>query len=61
MPSPSGPAPEPGQTHDQFRESARFFELDGTPVARSMVSEVLSGGPAVRDVERIVEHATARA
>jgi PAS domain S-box-containing protein len=52
-----GRAPEPGQTHDQFRESARFFELDGTPVARSMVSEVLSGGPPVRDVERIVEHA----
>jgi PAS domain S-box-containing protein len=52
-----GGAPEPGQTHDQFRESAQFFELDGTPVARSMVSEVLSGGPPVRDVERIVEHA----
>ena len=52
-----GGSPEPGQTHDQFRESARFFELDGTPVARSMVSEVLAGGPPVRDVERIVEHA----
>src|SRR6476620_75471 len=52
-----GRPPDPGQTHDQFRESARFFELDGTPVARSMVSEVLAGGPPVRDVERIVEHA----
>src|SRR5215831_21173548 len=27
-----GRLPEPGQTHDQFRESARFFEMDGTPV-----------------------------
>jgi PAS domain S-box-containing protein len=52
-----GRAPEPGQTHDQFRESARFFELDGTPVARSMVSEVLTSGSPVRDVERIVERA----
>ena len=50
-----GRAPDPGQTHEQFRESARFFQLDGTPVARSMVSEVLAGGPPVRDVERIVE------
>ncbi len=52
-----GRAPEPGQTHDQFRESARFFELDGTPVARSMVAEVLVSGTPVRDVERIVERA----
>lgn len=52
-----GRAPEPGQTHEEFRENARFFELDGTPVARSMVSEVLAGGPPVRDVERIVERA----
>jgi len=52
-----GAKPSPGQTHDQFRESIRFFELDGTPVARSMVSEVLETGEPVRDVERIVEHA----
>jgi PAS domain S-box-containing protein len=52
-----GRPPDPGQTHDQFRESARFFELDGTPVARSMVSEVLATGKPVRDVERIVERA----
>ena len=30
-----GAAPDPGQTHDQFRESTRFFELDGTPVVRT--------------------------
>jgi PAS domain S-box-containing protein len=52
-----GRAPEPGQTHDQFSESSRFFELDGTPVARSMVAEVLATGTPVRDVERVVERA----
>ena len=52
-----GGAPSPGQTHDQFRDSARFFERDGTPAARSLVSEVLATGKPVRDVERIVEHA----
>jgi len=52
-----GAKPDAGQTHDQFRESMRFFELDGTPVARSMVAEVLATGTPVRDVERIVERA----
>jgi PAS domain-containing protein len=52
-----GGAPSPGQTHEQFRESARFFELDGTPVERSLVAEVLETGNSVRDVERIVEYA----
>ena len=52
-----GAAPKPGQTHDEFRKSIRFFEMDGTPVARSLVAEVLATGKPVRDVERIVEHA----
>ncbi len=52
-----GRAPDPGQTHDQFRESARFYDMDGAPVSRSMVSEVLAGGTPVRNVERIVERA----
>jgi len=52
-----GETPRPGQTHDEFRESARFFDLDGTPVARSMVAEVLATGKPVRNAERIVEHA----
>src|SRR5499426_332550 len=52
-----GAAPDPGQTHDEFRKSTRFFEMDGTPVARSLVAEVLATGKPVRDVERIVEHA----
>ena len=50
-----GCTPVPGQTHEQFRESSRSFELDGTPIARSMVSEVLATGTPVRDAERIVE------
>ena len=52
-----GRAPERGQLHEEFRESARFFELDGAPVGRSIVSEVLATGNPVRDVERIVERA----
>ena len=36
-----GGAPSPGQTHEQFRETARFFDLDGAPAARSLVAEVL--------------------
>ncbi len=50
-----GCAPAPGQSHDQFRENLRSFELDGTPIARSMMAEVLATGTPVRDAERIVE------
>jgi PAS domain S-box-containing protein len=50
-----GRAPKPGQTHGQFNENSNFFLLDGTPTERSMVSEVLASGVAVRDVERVVE------
>jgi PAS domain S-box-containing protein len=50
-----GRTPAPGQTHDQFCENSNFFTLDGKPAERSMVSEVLMSGLAVRDVERIVE------
>ncbi|HET7806828.1 MAG TPA: PAS domain S-box protein [Pseudolabrys sp.] len=50
-----GRAPQPGQTHDEFSQGSLFFELDGSPVRRSMVSEVLVTGKSVRDVERIVE------
>ena len=52
-----GRAPEPGQTHEQFSENSRFFELDGTPLARSLLAEVLATGMPVRDAERISEHA----
>jgi PAS domain S-box-containing protein len=50
-----GRAPAPGQSHDKFRENLRSFELDGTPIARSMIAEVLASGTPVRDAERIVE------
>ncbi len=50
-----GRVPDPGQTHEQFTGKSRFFELDGTPIARAMVSEVLATGSPVRDAERIVE------
>lgn len=52
-----GRAPLPGQTHEQFNANTRFFELDGTPMKRSMLAEVLATGQPVRDAERIVEHA----
>src|SRR5512140_2702767 len=48
-------APAPGQTHDKCHENLRSFELDGTPIARSMMAEVLASGTPVRDAERIVE------
>ena len=49
-----GRAPQPGQTHDQFSGVSRFFELDGTPLARSMLSDVLATGVPVRAVDRLV-------
>ena len=50
-----GCAPARGQSHDKFRENLRSFELDGTPIERSMMAEVLATGTPVRDAERIVE------
>jgi len=52
-----GREPKPGQKHDEFRGDLRSFELDGTPIARSMIAEVLETGTPVRDAERIVERA----
>ena len=50
-----GQVPQPGQTHQQFTAGARFFNIDGTPLQRSELSEVLATGKPARDVERIVE------
>lgn len=50
-----GRVPHPGQTHDEFSVGHRFFDLDGAPLPRSMLSEVLATGVPVRDVERLVE------
>lgn len=49
-----GRVPKPGQTHEEFSGGGRFFDLDGNPLPRSMLSEVLATGVAVRDVERLV-------
>lgn len=49
-----GRVPKPGQTHEEFSGGGRFFDPDGTPLPRSMLSEVLATGVAVRDVERLV-------
>jgi PAS domain S-box-containing protein len=50
-------APDPGQTHEQFTETSRFAEVDGTPMTRSLLAEVLATGTPVRDAERMVERA----
>jgi PAS domain S-box-containing protein len=50
-----GYPPKPGQTHIQFTKGARFFAPDGTPMSRSLITEVLATGKPMRDVERIVE------
>ena len=50
-----GRAPRPGQSHSDFRD--RSFDLDGMPVERSMISNVLATGAPVRDAERIIERA----
>lgn len=50
-----GREPRPGQTHHQFTGAARFFDIDGTPLQRSELAEVLATGKPARDVERIVE------
>ncbi|MFN3658231.1 MAG: PAS domain S-box protein [Pseudolabrys sp.] len=52
-----GRAPVPGQTHEQFSENTRFHELDGTPMPRSLLAEVLATGKPVRDAERMVMRA----
>ncbi|HEY1475401.1 MAG TPA: PAS domain S-box protein [Pseudolabrys sp.] len=50
-----GRVPQPGQTHQEFTAAARFFDIDGTPLRRSELAEVLATGKPARDVERIVE------
>ncbi|MEP7030524.1 MAG: PAS domain S-box protein, partial [Pseudolabrys sp.] len=49
-----GRAPEPGQTHQQFNADSRFYDVDGKPTTRSLLSEVLATGKPIRDAERMV-------
>src|SRR6185437_737726 len=55
-----GRIPQPGETHEQFTASARFFDIDGNPLQRSELAEVLATGKPARDVERIVERMDGR-
>ncbi len=50
-----GHVPQLGETHEQFTANARFFDIDGTPLQRSELAEVLATGKPARDVERIVK------
>ena len=50
-----GREPTIGQSHRDFVSGARFFEMDGTPVAGSLVQRVLSTGKPVRNAEMRVE------
>src|SRR6266849_5701701 len=47
-----GRAPEAGQTHERFTAGVRFFDIDGAPLQRSELAEVLASGKPARDVER---------
>jgi PAS domain S-box-containing protein len=49
-----GRSPDPGQTHEQFTENSHFSELDGKPMERSLLAEVLATGMPIRDAERKV-------
>src|ERR1700688_3031348 len=49
-----GRAPEPGQTHEEFNQTSSFAEVDGTPMPRSLLAEVLATGTPIRDAERMV-------
>ena len=49
-----GGTPTPEQTHAEFTAGYQYCEADGTPLKRSMLSEVLATGVAVRDAELMV-------
>ena len=46
-----GEEPRPGQRHEDFTRGARYCEVDGTPLKRSMLAEVLASGTPLRDAE----------
>lgn len=50
-----GRIPQPGMTHAKFTASARFFDINGNPLQRSELAEVLATGKPAREIERIVE------
>ena len=50
-----GRAPQYGQTHEQFTDTCKYFEVDGSPLPRSMLAEVLTNGEPLRDKELLVQ------
>ena len=46
-----GRAPQPGQTHGEFTANASYSLLDGTPIARPLLTQVLESGVPIRDAE----------
>ena len=46
-----GEEPRTGQRHEDFTRGARYCEIDGTPLKRSMLAEVLASGTPLRDAE----------
>lgn len=52
-----GRSPEPEETHEKFTAACRFFAIDGGPLPRSMLAEVLRTGEPVRGHELLVERA----
>jgi PAS domain S-box-containing protein len=52
-----GREPEPGETHESFSATARYYEADGTPAGTSLLATVLATSLPVRDAQRRVERA----
>ena len=50
-----GRAPQPGDTHEDFTASSKFFDGSGNELSQSRLTEVLTTGRAVRDEEVMVE------
>ncbi len=55
-----GRAPAPGQTHAAFTAQATYTYLDGTPVERPLLTQVLETGVPMRDAERMVVRSDGR-
>ncbi len=50
-----GRAPAPGQTYAEFNANVRYTHLDGTPVEKPLLTQVLDSGVRIRDAERLIE------
>src|SRR3978361_1949023 len=50
-----GRAPEPGQTHDEFTATCKFFSGSGEILPRSKLTQVLQTGKSVTDEEIAVQ------